>query len=153
MKHTALGRMIFIGFILVPIMAFGQDVPPGKWWHIPRVVKKLNLAETQVTQLDKAFYQSRLNLIQLKSDLEREQFELENRLENKTLDEKAALEQYNRLEQARSKLGLERFRFLLKIREIVGVEGFQELMSFKTMFQQRRRALRNREHPNIGKQN
>jgi Spy/CpxP family protein refolding chaperone len=144
MKYTALGRMILIGFILTPIMAFGQDMPPGKWWHMPRVVKKLNLAEAQVKQLDEAFYKSRLNLIRLKSDLEKEQFELETRLENKTLDENAALEQYKRLEQARVKLGTERFRFLLKIREIVGVEGFQELTAFKTMLQQRRRPVRNR---------
>lgn len=151
MKYMALSRMILIGFILAPIMAFGQDMPSGKWWHMPRVVERLNLAEAQITQLDKAFYKSRLNLIRLKSDLEREQFELETRLENKTLDENAALEQYKRLEQARVKLGVERFRFLLKIREIVGFERFRELMTFKKMRQQRQRALRNRKFSDIAK--
>lgn len=144
MKYMALGRMILIGFILAPIMAFGQDMPSGKWWHMPRVVKRLNLADSQITQLDEAFYQSRLNLIRLKSDLEIEQFELETRLENEILDENTALEQYQRLEKARVKLGVERFRFLLKIREIVGFERFRELIAFKKMRQQRQRALRNR---------
>ena len=151
MKYMALSRMILIGFMLAPIMAFGQDVPSGKWWHMPRVVKNLNLSESQITQLDEAFYTSRLNLIRLKSDLEREQFKLETQLENKTLDESAAQEQYRKLEQARVKLGVERFRFLLKIREIIGVERFQKLMAFQKLHRQRQRGLRNRGPSDTGK--
>jgi Spy/CpxP family protein refolding chaperone len=132
-------------------MASGQNMPSGKWWHIPRVVKRLNLSQAQIEQLDQAFRKSRLNLIQLKSDVEREQFELEILIENRTLDEGAALEQYKKLEQARVKLGVERFRFFLKIRKIVGYERFQELMAFKKMRQQRQSALRNRELSDIGK--
>jgi Spy/CpxP family protein refolding chaperone len=151
MKYMVFSRMILIGFILAPIMAFGQQAPSGKWWHVPLVVKRLNLAESQITQLDEAFYKSRLNLIRLKSDLEREQFKLETQIENKTLDENAALEQYHRLENARVKLGAERFRFLLKIREIVGFDRFQKLMAFKKMREQKQRGLRNSKPSDIGK--
>lgn len=151
MKYMALSRMILIGFMLAPIMAFGQDVPSGKWWHMPRVVKNLNLAESQIKQLDEAFYTSRLNLIRLKSDLEREQFELETLIENKSLNENAALEQYKKLEQARVKLGIERFRFVLSIRKIVGYQRFQELMAFKRLRQQRQRGAQGKGLSQFGK--
>jgi Spy/CpxP family protein refolding chaperone len=151
MKRMALSNMILIAFILAPITAFGKDMPSGKWWHIPRVVKQLNLDEAQIAQLDDAFYKSRLNLIQLKADLEREQIELERLIENKTLDENAALEQYKKLEQARVKLGIERFRFILKIRKIVGYERFQELMAFKRFRQQRQRGPQNKDRSRFGK--
>jgi Spy/CpxP family protein refolding chaperone len=151
MKNMAISGMFLIAFILAPTLASGQNMPSGKWWHLPRVVKRLNLSEAQIKQLDQAFRKSRLNLIQLKSDVEREQFELETLVENRALDEDAALGQYKKLEQARVKLGVERFQFFLKIRTIVGYEGFQELMAFKKIREQRQRALRNRELSDIGK--
>jgi Spy/CpxP family protein refolding chaperone len=151
MKRAALSNMILIAFILAPITAFGKDMPSGKWWHIPRVVKQLNLDETQIAQLDDAFYKSRLNLIQLKSNLEREQLELERLIENKTLDENAALEQYQKLEQARVKLGVERFRFVLQIRKIVGYERFQELMAFKRLRHQWQHAPQSNKRSQFGK--
>jgi len=151
MKNMVISGMFLIVFILAPTMASGQNMPSGKWWHIPRVVERLNLSEAQVKQLDQAFRKSRLNLIQLKSDVEREQFELETLIENRILDEDATLEQYKKLEKTRVKLGVERFRFFLKIRKIVGYEKFQELMAFKKLRQQRQRALRNRERSDIGK--
>jgi Spy/CpxP family protein refolding chaperone len=151
MKRIAISPIILMAFILAPIAALGQDMPAGKWWHMPLVVKKLNLAEPQIAQLDEAFYKSRLNLIRLKSDLEREQFELETLIENKSLNENAALEQYKKLEQARVKLGIERFRFVLSIRKIVGYQRFQELMAFKRLRQQRQRGAQGKGLSQFGK--
>jgi hypothetical protein len=49
------------------------------------------------------------------------------------MDEPAIRQQYQRLEQARVKLGTERFRFLLIIRKTVGSERFEDLMRLKKM--------------------
>ena len=150
LRNTLRAIVVLIVFCL-PAVAMSQDMPAGKWWHMPLVVKKLNLAEPQIAQLDEAFYKSRLNLIRLKSDLEREQFELETLIENKSLNENAALEQYKKLEQARVKLGIERFRFVLSIRKIVGYQRFQELMAFKRLRQQRQRGAQGKGLSQFGK--
>ena len=84
------------------------------------------------------------NLINLKSDVEIEQFELETLIEEKTLNEDAALEQYKRLEKARVKLGTERFRFFVEIRKIIGYERFHELLAFNKHRRQKERLSRNR---------
>ena len=146
MLKKAIIAMLLIFFILPPTIAFSQDMPHGKWWRFQRVAKRLNLTDNETQQLDEAFHKSRLNLIKLKSDVEREQFELETLIEEKTLNEDAALGQYKRLEKARVKLGTERFRFFVEIRKIVGYERFQELMAFKKLRQQKQRNLRNKDN-------
>ncbi len=139
MLNKAMIGILMMLFILPPALALSQDMPHGKWWHIPRVAKELNLTDAEIEQLDEAFYKSRLNLIQLKSNVKREQFELETLIEEKTLNQDAALKQYKRLEKERTKLGTERFRFFVNIRKIVGYKRFQELMALKKLRHQKRR--------------
>lgn len=148
MLNRILSGIFLMLFILPTTVVLGQEMPSGKWWHIPRVVKRLNLSDAEIEQLDEAFRKSRLNLITLKSDLEKEQFELQNLFDKKTLNEDAAMEQYENLEKARVKLGTERFRFFIKIRKIIGYERFQELMAFKKLLRQRQHNIRNRDRFN-----
>jgi Spy/CpxP family protein refolding chaperone len=113
-----------------PAIAIGQDLPSGKWWHNPRVSQQLNLNETEKSKLDKEFVDSRRRLIELKSSVEREQFELENLLESEALDEAAVMEQFKKLEKARASLSSERFNFLIQVRKILGLDRFQRIKMF-----------------------
>lgn len=130
--------------LVMPAQVFGQHMSSGKWWRIPDVAKSLKLSDKDVQQLEEAFRHSRRRLIQLKSQLEREQFELETLMDSKSLDDDAIHKQYERLEKARAELGMERFRFLLKVRKIVGYERFQELVSVKKNHLRQRRRHRDR---------
>ncbi len=152
MLNRLLGGIFLILFILSPTITSGQEMPPGKWWWNQHMVKRLNLSDTEIQQLDEAFLDSRRNLIDLKRNVEREQFELEILIESKNLDENAAMEQYKRLEKAREELGVERFRFLVKIRKIVGYDSFQELMAMKK-WRQKKNRMRSRikEHDQLTK--
>ena len=138
MLKNAIRITLVVLLLAMPAMAFGQDMPSGKWWRIPRVAKKLNLNDKEVQQLEDAYRDSRRKFIQLKSQVEKEQFELENLIDSKSLDDAAIQKQYERLETARTKLGEERFRFLIKIRKIVGYDRFQELVSAKKNHQTKR---------------
>ena len=124
--------------VISPTVVMGQHMPQGKWWHNPRVSEQLNLNEEEKRQLDETFIESRRKLIGLKSSVEREQFELQNLLESKTLDEAAVMEQFKRLENARASLGAERFSLLLEIRKIIGFERFQRLKMFHQKIRQER---------------
>ena len=117
--------------LVTPSLVFAQYRSSGKWWRMSSVVKRLNLSDDEVQQLEEAFRQSKRKFIQLKSRLQIEQFELENLMDSKSLDDEAINKQYEKLEKARADLGMERFRFLLKVRKIVGYERFQELVSVK----------------------
>jgi Spy/CpxP family protein refolding chaperone len=129
-----------------PAIALGQDLPSGKWWHNPRVSKQLNLNETEKSRLDKEFVDSRRKLIELKSSVEREQFELENLLESEALNEAAVMEQFKKLEKARASLASERFNFLIQARKIVGPERFQRIKMFYGE-SRHRKMRRNMERP------
>ncbi|MFC1895295.1 Spy/CpxP family protein refolding chaperone [Thermodesulfobacteriota bacterium] len=119
-----------IGVLLVVMAAaltWAEEVPPGRWWHDSRVDKRLNLTEEEKGQLDGLFVENRRKLIDLKSALERERFELETVLEDRGADAQQVRERYKSLETARARLSNERFSFLLEVRRIVGPERFQQL--------------------------
>ena len=130
-------------------IALGQDLPSGKWWHNPRISKQLNLNEAEKSTLDKEFVDSRRKLIELKSSVEREQFELENLLESEALNEAAVTEQFKKLEKARASLASERFNFLMQARKILGPERFQRIKMFygKLRHQKMRRNMENTRAP------
>ena len=130
MLKKILNGVLLLTLVISPAVAMGRDMPRGKWWHNPRVSEQLNLSEEEKRQLDEVFIESRRKLIGLKSNVEREQFELQNLLESETLDEAAVMGQFKRLENARANLGTERFNLLLKVRKTIGFERFQRLKMF-----------------------
>ncbi len=123
-------RLLILLIILIPATAFSvrQGSLHGKWWQMPRMARKIGLTEIEVEKLDNLYRASRRNLIHLKADVEAEQFDLETLIEDKELNEAAALEKYRNLEKAKATLGMERFRFLLDVRKLLGHKRFRTLM-------------------------
>jgi Spy/CpxP family protein refolding chaperone len=122
--------MIVLIFFATPVLATAQDMIPGKWWYNPRISKDLNLSDEEKDLLEQNFRESRRNLIDIKSRVEREQFELDNLLEDEKMNEKAVKKQFQKLESERAKLSEERFNFIVKIRNIVGKDRFQKMKMF-----------------------
>jgi Spy/CpxP family protein refolding chaperone len=114
-------------FLALPSNALSHDMSLGKWWHNPKTEKKLNLTKEERSQLDKQYVESRRRLIDLKSAVERERFELETLLEQKDLDEKAVDNQFKKMEKARNEMGAEFFKMILETRKILGAERFQQV--------------------------
>ena len=116
-------------FVIAPVMASGQEVPAGKWWYNPKIQKNLNLSKKEVKQLDKLFASSKRKLIKHKSDVEREQFELDQLLSGKDVNDAAVKKQFQNLEKARQDLANERLQFVIGVRNILGPDRFQQLKS------------------------
>jgi len=145
MLNKFLNGMLLLIIAFSPYIALGQDMPGDKWWHNPKVSKQLNLTEKEKSRLDKQFLKSRRKLIDLKSKLEREQFELENLLEGEALDEDAVNGQFKKLDRARSDLTEERFDFLMNTRKTLGNERFQEVKRmYKNMRKQKKHQSKGR---------
>ena len=125
-------KRVWVGILLIfmvslPGSAVGQDVPSGKWWYNKKIVQNLNLTQKEIRKLDQLYAKSHRKLIKLKNAVEREQFELDELLGQKTVDDAKVREQHKRLESARTDLSNERLGFVIGVREIIGAERFQEL--------------------------
>lgn len=106
-------------------------MPLGKWWHNPDAVKKLNLTQEEINKLDEQFSSHARTFIELKHAVELEQFEMDQLLENATLEEHALMAQFTKLEKARADLSKERFHYLVQVRKTLGPERFQTIKSFR----------------------
>lgn len=122
------GLLITWTILLIAVSAMAQDAPSGRWWRSPRVVKALNLTNGEVQRLESAYEQSRRKMINLKNRVEQEQFELENMMGKKKINESAIRNQNRKLEKARSDLADAKFDFVIEVRKIIGHSRFQKLV-------------------------
>ncbi|MCP4625985.1 MAG: hypothetical protein GY850_21110 [bacterium] len=116
-------------YLITPVIAAGQDVPGGKWWYNPKIQKNLDLSKKEISKLDKLFAKSRRKLIKLKSEVEHEQFELDQLLDQKKVDNAKVKKQFQKLEKSRNKLANERLDFVIGVRNLLGSDRFQQLKS------------------------
>ena len=100
-------------------------LPFGKWWQSPEMLKSLNLSDTEKQKLEDLFYQSRKKMIDLKGNVEKEFLDFEQLINQDPLDETGCLNQFDRMVDARTKMGKERFLFLIEVRKLLGADRFQ----------------------------
>jgi len=143
MLRKILYAALLLVFLILPATATAKNTGLGKWWRYPQTSEKLNLSKEEINNLDKQFVKSRRKLIKLESALKSEQFELDHLLESESIDDKTAVKQFDKLQQARTNLANEQFRFLLEIRKILGLERFRQLKEYKQLRRQKiRKELR-----------
>lgn len=122
-----------------------MGIPGGEWWKMPQVADKLALTQGEKEKLDTMYLQHRRQMIDLRSQIEKERLELEHLLDNSTFDAAACMGRFKKLQEAHANLTTERFRFLVQVRELLGPERFQQL---KAEFQQpRMKRKHGRRHP------
>jgi len=129
MLKNVFSIILLIIFLIAPVIAAGQDVPAGKWWYNPEIQQNLDLSKKEVGTLDQLFANSRRKLIKLKSEVENEQFELDQLLGQKKVNDVKVKKQFQKLEKARNKLANERLQFVIGVRNLLGPERFQQLKS------------------------
>lgn len=132
--------LVVVTLVLVihPVALASESSPSGRWWQMPVVVKQLDLSGEQIDRLEDLYYAHNRKLIQLKNDVESEQFELEILMEADVLDVDKAMARHERLEKARGQLAKERFSYFLEIRQILGAEKFRRLVEMKKQRGRRR---------------
>jgi hypothetical protein len=126
LNKVLIGMFLFV-FAVSTTLAFGQEIPHGKWWYSRHASEKLNLSDEDKSKLDDKFFESRLKLVDLKSAVEKERLQLDKLIESETLKEQTVMEQFKKLEAARSNLSAERFGFVMEVRKILGFERFLQL--------------------------
>jgi Spy/CpxP family protein refolding chaperone len=127
MLKKVLIAALLVLLISLPGVIAAQDVPSGKWWYNKKVVQNLNLTPKEIRQLDGLYEDTHRTLIDLKSAVKREQFELDTLLGKEPVDDAKVRKQFKRLEKARTDLANERLGFVIRVREIIGADRFQQL--------------------------
>ena len=102
-------------------------VPPGIWWKNPDVIQKLTLTDVQQKKMDDIFQQSRIQLIDVKATLEKQEVTLEPMLAANPPDTNKVLAQIDRIAQARAELEKANARMLLGIRAVLTADQWTKL--------------------------
>jgi Spy/CpxP family protein refolding chaperone len=126
-KRMLIAMLVCSAVIFGVVQVYADDVGPGRWWRSPKLSKEMGLTDKEKQILDDMFVKNRNALIDMRSDLEKERFKLEDILAKESLNEAAAKAQFKRVEEKREKLAFERFQFILDARKVLGPERFRIL--------------------------
>jgi Spy/CpxP family protein refolding chaperone len=101
--------------------------PGGMWWKNPMVVQKVGLTAEQTKKMDDIFQQSRLQLIDLRADVQKQEVMLEPLLSASTLDSAKAMAQIDKVADARANLEKADAKMLLGIRGVLTPDQWTKL--------------------------
>lgn len=101
----------------------------GMWWKNPDLVKSLNITPDQQKRMDDIFQKSRLELIDLKGALEKQEVILQPMLDANPPDTNKVLGQIDRVAQARADLEKGNARMLLGIRGVLTPDQWTKLQT------------------------
>ena len=101
----------------------------GKWWKNSELVKKLGLSESQVQQIEKTFQDHRMQLIDLRAALEKQELTMQPLVDAERPDEAKVTAQIDKVAQARADLEKSNAKMLLAIRRILTVEQWKQLQA------------------------
>jgi Spy/CpxP family protein refolding chaperone len=99
----------------------------GIWWRSPMVVQRLSLTADQTKKMDGIFEQSRLQLIDLKANMEKQNAMLEPLLSANPPDTTKAMTQIDKVAEARAELEKADAKMLLGIRGVLTPEQWTKL--------------------------
>ena len=103
--------------------------PPGMWWKNPDIAQKLSLTADQQKRMDDIFQQSRIQLIDLKANVEKQEVLLEPMLDANPPDTNKVLAQIDRVAQARADLEKAHAKMLLGIRGVLTADQWTKLQA------------------------
>jgi Spy/CpxP family protein refolding chaperone len=103
--------------------------PPGIWWHNADLIQKLNLTPDQQKRMDDILQQSRLQLIDLRANVEKQELLMEPMLAANPPDTNKILAQIDHTAQARAELEKANAKMLLGIRNVLTPDQWTKLQA------------------------
>lgn len=116
---------------------FIQKREMGAWWKNSKVAEKLNLTDSQIKQLEDAFYQHRLKLVDIGAAMEKADMKLQQMLDADTVDESAVNAQVDQVLAARGQMEREFTNMNLNFRKILTLDQWKQLRAMRGETQDR----------------
>lgn len=101
----------------------------GQWWKDADLVKELGISDDQVQKIEQIFLDSRLKLVDLKGNLEKEEIRMEPMMQADTPNEQAILAQIDKIAAARAELEKANARMNLGIRRVLTADQWKKLQA------------------------
>ena len=142
-------NLVLVGLLAIPTFVWAQDPPPppaprggmvagtkvmtfhtgmmGKWWQNSETVKKLQLTDAQISQLDQIFYEHRMKLIDFGADMEKQDLKLQTLLDADVPDEGQINSQVDQVLESRGKLERESTIMNLDLRKVLSLAQWRQL--------------------------
>lgn len=112
-----------------PGMAGFHGPAMGKWWKDSNLVRELDVSDAQVRQIEQIFQDHRLDLIDLRANLEKQEAILEPLIDADNPDEAKVEAQFDKVAAARANLEKSNARMLLAIRRVLTVDQWKKLQA------------------------
>ena len=109
-----------------------QILPPGRWWKDAEVVKTIGLSDAQVQKIEQIFQDSRMKLVDIHANLQKEEIKLEPLLEADNPDESAVLGAIDRITAARANLEKANAQMAFAIRRVLTPEQWKKLRGLRS---------------------
>jgi Spy/CpxP family protein refolding chaperone len=103
----------------------------GKWWQNADIVKKLQLTDAQISQLDQIFVDHRMRLIDNGADMEKQDLKLQTMLDADVPNEGQISSQVDQVLDARGKLEREFTSMNLDLRKVLSLPQWRQLKSIR----------------------
>jgi RNA polymerase sigma-70 factor, ECF subfamily len=103
----------------------------GKWWQNSDIVKKLQLSDGQIGQLDQIFYDHKVKLIDYGADMEKQDLKLQTLLDADVPNEGQVESQVDQVLAARGKLEREYTMMNLDLRKVLSLDQWRQLKSVR----------------------
>lgn len=100
-------------------------------WNNPKIVEELGLSDEQIGKLKDADFAMKEKHLELRSQLNRLNLEMEKVFSEKTIDEPKVLELANKMSEVRSKLFMDRIESRLNMTKILTDEQLEKLEVLK----------------------
>lgn len=130
--------VIAAALLVVASIAYGQAMPPGKWWRREGVVRELGLTPEQQTRLDRVFSEAAESLIDARAEVEKAQIALRRELDESRPDRGTIQKIAARLSDARGKMFERELNMLLDMRAVLTEPQWHRMRQFLDRLEQQR---------------
>ena len=121
-------RVLFAALLIVAASyASAQNLPPGKWWQRPEIVRELQLSSEQQDKLDDIFRSAANELIDAKGDVEKLQISLRGELDRPQIQRAAVLRIAKQLNEARGRLFEHEIGMLVDMRAVLNDQQWAKM--------------------------
>lgn len=120
-------RTVLILCLLTATLASAQNMPPGKWWQRPEVVRELQLTNDQRDRLDEIFRAAANGLIDAKADIEKLQVAMRAEIDRPQTRRAEVLRIAKQLGAARGVLFEREVTMLLDMRGVLNDEQWERM--------------------------
>ncbi|HVJ05581.1 MAG TPA: Spy/CpxP family protein refolding chaperone [Candidatus Saccharimonadales bacterium] len=106
-------------------------LPPGRWWKDAEMAKNIGLNDVQVQKIEQIFQDSRMKLVDVHANLQKEELKLEPMLEADNPDENSVLSAIDRITAARASLEKANAQMAFAIRRVLTPDQWKKLHAMR----------------------